>query len=144
ASDEDSVTVIVNELPATDAGADVTISEGESTTLTATGADTYLWSTGATTASISVTPNSSTTYTVTGFSNNCESTDEVLVTVNIENVTANAGSDVTICNGESTTLTATGGTTYVWSTGETTASITVNPNTTTDYTVTAFNTAQTA
>ncbi|MCK8481906.1 T9SS type A sorting domain-containing protein, partial [Psychroserpens algicola] len=144
ASDEDSVTVIVNELPATDAGADVTISEGESTTLTATGADTYLWSTGATTPSITVSPNSSTAYTVTGFSNNCESSDEVLVTVNIENVTADAGLDVTICNGESTTLTATGGTTYVWSTGETTASITVNPNTTTNYTVTAFNTAQTA
>jgi D-lyxose ketol-isomerase len=143
-SDEDSVTVTVNEIPVTDAGADVTISEGESTTLTATGADTYLWNSGETTQSITVTPGSSTTYTVTGFSNNCESSDQVTVIVETINVTANAGTDVTICNGESTTLTATGGTTYLWNTGQTTASITVNPNTTTTYIVTVFNTAQTS
>ncbi|WP_460218933.1 T9SS type A sorting domain-containing protein [Psychroserpens sp. MEBiC05023] len=143
-SDEDSVIVTVNELPNTDAGSNVTISEGESTNLTATGAESYLWNNGATTATITVTPNSTTTYSVTGFSNNCESTDDITVTVNIENVTANAGTDVTICNGESTTLTASGGTTYLWNTGQTTQSINVNPNTTTTYTVTAFNAAQTA
>ncbi|MCK8480598.1 hypothetical protein, partial [Psychroserpens algicola] len=143
-SDTDEVLVTVNAIPATDAGSDVTITEGESTTLTATGADSYLWSTGETSESISVSPNATTTYSVTGTSNGCETSDSVTVIVQSENVTANAGSDVTICNGESTTLTATGGTTYLWSTGETTASITVNPNTTTDYTVTAFNTAQTA
>ena len=143
-SDEDTVTVSVNELPTTNAGTDVTITEGESTTLTASGADTYVWSTGETTANITVSPNSTTTYSVTGFSNGCESSDDVTVSVVTENVNANAGEDVTICNGESTTLTASGGATYQWSTGETTASITVNPNSTTTYTVTAFNTSQTA
>ncbi|SDS37549.1 Por secretion system C-terminal sorting domain-containing protein [Formosa sp. Hel1_31_208] len=143
-SAEDSVIVTVNEPPTVDAGNDITITEGDTTTLTVTGADTYLWSTGETTSSISVAPNSTTTYTVTGFSNGCEASDEVIVTVEIENVTANAGSDISICNGESTTLTATGGTTYLWSTGATTSSITVSPTATTTYTVTAFNAAQTA
>ena len=39
---------------------------GESTTLTANGADTYVWSTGETTASITVAPTTTTAYTVTG------------------------------------------------------------------------------
>ncbi|MEN8194481.1 MAG: choice-of-anchor Q domain-containing protein, partial [Bacteroidota bacterium] len=51
-------------------------------------------------------------------------------------VNANAGEDQSICLGESVTLTASGGSTYSWSTGATTQSITVNPNETTTYTVT--------
>ena len=46
-----------------------------------------------------------------------------------------------ICQGSSTTLTAAGGTTYLWSPGgETTASITVSPSSTTTYGVTITNT----
>lgn len=41
-----------------------------------------------------------------------------------------------ICKGESVTLTATGGVSYLWSTGQTTASITVSPIVNTTYTVT--------
>ncbi len=143
-SDSDSVIVTVTELPAVNAGADVTIIENESTTLTATGADSYLWSTGETTASITVSPLSTTVYTVTGFLNGCEASDDLTVTVNVESVSANAGADVTICEGESTVLTASGGTTYLWNTGETTASISVSPNSTSTFTVTAFNANQTA
>ena len=134
----------MNETPNTNAGSDVTISEGESTTLTATGADTYVWNTGETTASIVVSPNTTTSYSVTGFMNGCETTDEVIVTVETGIINASAGPDVAICNGESTTLTASGGTTYLWNTGETTTSISVAPNATTTYTVTAYNADQTA
>lgn len=42
------------------------IESGESTTLTASGASAYLWNTGDTTASITVSPVNTTTYTVTG------------------------------------------------------------------------------
>jgi subtilisin-like proprotein convertase family protein len=49
---------------------------------------------------------------------------------------ANAGPDITICSGFLGTLTASGGTSYAWSTGQTTASINVTPTTTTTYTVT--------
>jgi hypothetical protein len=135
----DEVLVTVNALPNIDAGIDVSIVEGETTTLTASGAETYVWSTGETTTSINVNPTSTTTYSVTGFSNGCEATDEVTVVVETESVIANAGADVSICEGESTILTASGGATYVWSTGETTSSIEVNPNVTTTYSVTVFN-----
>ncbi len=133
----DSVIVNVNSLPIADAGEDVSIIEGESVTLTANGGDNYLWNTGATTQSITVSPYATTMYSVTVTSNNCESTDSVVVTVNAIEVIADAGEDETICEGESVTLTANGGDSYVWNTGATTQSIMVSPNTTTEYTVTA-------
>ncbi len=137
-SSTDEVMVSVNELPIVDAGSNVTINVGESTTLTATGADTYLWSTGETTQSITVSPVETTTYSVTGFTNGCENTNTVTVFLQGSTVVADAGEDVSICEGEEVVLTATGGATYEWSTGETTQSITVSPIETTIYTVTVF------
>ena len=48
---------------------------------------------------------------------------------------ASVSGDMMICSGESTTLTASGGSDYLWNTGEQTASITVMPSTTTTYLV---------
>ncbi len=135
-SDTDDVTVTVNPVPTINAGADVTINSGDSVTLTATGGASYSWNTGATTSSITVNPTVTSTYTVTGTLNGCQSTDTVTVFVN--NLQANAGPDVSICHGYSTTLTASGGDTYLWSTGATTSSITVNPTSTSTYSVTVF------
>lgn len=117
------------------AGPDVDLCEGDSTVLTATGGTSYVWNTGETTASITVSPNVTTTYTVTVSDGTGTATDSVTVTVNALPI-ANAGADVTIDQGNATTLTATGGGTYLWSTGATTASITVSPTSTTIYTVT--------
>jgi len=50
--------------------------------------------------------------------------------------TANAGTDQTIIAGQNVTLTATGGGTYQWSSGDNTASTTISPAATTIYTVT--------
>ena len=215
-----------------------TIDYGESTTLTASGASSYQWSTNATTASITVSPTSTTTYTVTGTNSyGCTATAAKTVTVNpivptvttdvVSNITANTascGGDVTSnsgaivtargvcwstsqnptisdnhttngsgngsfssyitglmpnttyyvrayatnsagtgygtqksfttnCNtvnlsitgtttidyGQSTTLTASGASSYQWSTNAITASITVSPMSTTTYTVTGTN-----
>ena len=56
---------------------------GFSTTLTANGAATYTWSTSAASQSISVSPTSLTTYTVTGTSiGGCNNTDTIQVSVN--------------------------------------------------------------
>jgi len=61
---------------------------------------------------------------------NCIPTPPCTFTANI------SGSD-SICSGNTALLTAGGGNTYLWSTGETTASITVSPLLSTTYTVTA-------
>ena len=137
-TDSEDVIVTVNPQPPADAGIDVTICNGNSATLTATGGDGYEWNSGETIASITVTPTSTTTYTVivTGV-NGCTDTDDVVVD---PLPIANAGSDETICDGESTILTATGGDTYNWNTGPTTASITVSPTVTTTYTITVTET----
>ena len=103
--------------------------------MTASGGSVYKWSTGATTMSITVSPGVTTTYSVTVSEGFVSDTDEVIVTVS-EVPLADAGTDVTIESGQSTTLTATGGDTYIWSNGAATASITVNPTVTTTYEVT--------
>ncbi|WP_179334812.1 Ig-like domain-containing protein [Winogradskyella costae] len=135
-SDTDSVTVIVNELPTITISESITIIEGDSTNLLVSGAETYLWNTGDNENSITVNPTETTTYSVTGFSaNGCQSVAEVTVTV-IAEINADAGNDVAICFGESVTLNASGGINYAWSTGETDASLTLNPIETTTYMVT--------
>ncbi|MCF8450401.1 MAG: Ig-like domain-containing protein, partial [Taibaiella sp.] len=139
-------TVSVNPLPTIGAGAGVAICNGASTTLNATGGDTYLWSPGtslsATTgSSVVATPTIATTYTVSGTdANGCVNTATTTVSVNAS-PTISAGTDEAICLGTSTVLTATGGTTYTWTpaaglSATTGASVTANPTTTTTYTVT--------
>ena len=139
----DDVLVTVNALPAANAGADVNIETGQSTTLTASGGDTYLWSTGETTASITVKPDSSTNFEVIVTIGGCSSTDIVTVMVNgsappATNIVADAGQDIIICKGNSAVLTASGGTSYIWSKGEKTKSIVVSPEKTTTYSVTVI------
>jgi len=112
------------------------ICEGDSTTLTASGASTYSWNTGDNTASITVTPSSTTTYTVTGTSGTCSATATITVTVNpLPTVTAEASINP-VCSGQSTTLSAQGASTYSWSNGMSGQAINVIPNNTTTYSVT--------
>jgi gliding motility-associated-like protein len=138
--DDTTISVTVWASPVADAGLDASVCNGSSATLTATGGASYSWSSGQTTASITVSPVATTNYTVTVTSvNGCTDTDVATVSVNTMPV-ANAGLDQTICQGGSATLTATGaggGGTYTWSNGATTATITVNPGSTQIYTVTA-------
>ena len=100
--------------------ADAEICEGETATLTASGADEYTWQPGgATGATITVNPASTTTYTVTGKSNtaSCAGDDksEAIVTVRLKpvvNVT-----DITICTGDTAKLNGSvtqGGNTGSW------------------------------
>lgn len=135
-SDSDSVTITVNETPDITVSNDVAILDGETVTLTANGGDNYLWNTGETTASIVVTPSVTTTYTVVSTAiGGCADIEQVTVTI-IPEVVADAGEDATICSGETITLNASGGGTYLWDTGDTTAELIVSPVVTTTYTVT--------
>ncbi|CDF79990.1 PKD domain-containing protein [Formosa agariphila KMM 3901] len=136
-SSSDEVTVTVSPRQTINAGSDKTIDLGESTTLSVSGTGSIKWSTGESTPDITVSPEQTTTYTVTVSQNGCESQDQVTVTVNANKVEviADAGDNQTICEGETVTLTASGGTSYKWSNGSTSSSISVSPNTTTTYSV---------
>ncbi|WP_198424764.1 SdrD B-like domain-containing protein, partial [Spirosoma endbachense] len=99
------------------------ICEGQTGTLTASGATTYLWSNGATGSSISV--NVAGTYSVTG-TTSAGCSDVATATVTINPVATLNVTSATVCEGQTGTLTASGATTYLWSNGATTASINVN------------------
>ena len=109
----DSLQVTVNDLPNVDAGNDTSICDGESVSLTASGALTYNWNNNINNAT-AFTPISTTSYTVTGTDiNGCINTDQVNVTVNSLPI-VNAGSDIAICEGDSVTLNGTGAFVYSW------------------------------
>lgn len=105
------------------------------------GGGTYLWSTGATTNSITVTPGTTTTYTVTYTLAGCTAgTETATVTVGTTPTVSVATTTPVICAGSSAAITATpsvGGGTYDWTPGSGSgASISPNPPATTTYTVT--------
>jgi len=128
--------IIVNALPTIVATASATpICIGKPTTISATGATTYVWN--PTTVGI-VNPTTSTTYNVTGTDGNgCKATSNVAVTVNqLPSIVATAN-PTSICIGTLSTITASGGTSYVWdNTLGTGASKSVSLSTTITYTVT--------
>ncbi len=113
----DSVLVTVFPAPVVEAGNDVEICDGEMTILTGTGGSTYVWNPSVSNG-IAFTPTvGSTVYTVTGTdANGCIDTDDLIVLVH-PNPIVDAGNDQLICIGASTTLTATGASTYQWNNG---------------------------
>lgn len=134
-------TLTINANPTASISGTNVICTGNSTTFTASGGGTYLWSAGAaTTAAITVSTAGTYTVTVTNAAG-CTATATRTLTVNANPIASISGLNL-ICDGASTTLTASGGTSYAWSTGGNTSSISVSPTATTTYivTVTAANT----
>jgi len=131
-----TVLVTVHPLPEVHIQGDAVRCQGESITLTATGANTYQWNSGATGASITQTPTVSMTFSVTGTDiHACQNSAMVFVTIHtLPNV--GISGDNSICQGESTQLIASGAHTYAWSTGSTGTGILVSPSASTSYTVT--------
>jgi len=112
------------------------ICPGQNITLTTSGASTYVWSGGQTTPSITIS--TAGTYTVTGTSSCGTASNTITITAgSVPSISISPGTAVNICSGQSATLTASGATTYLWSTGATTASI--NVSTAGNYTVTSSN-----
>ncbi len=107
----DQVVVTVNQ-PQVNAGPNQTVCAGTAVTLTGSGSTALSWDNNVINGA-SFTPDSTQTYTVSGTdANGCFGTDQVVVAVNTPLI--NAGSDVTICAGDSLQLTATGVQSPVW------------------------------
>ncbi|TAL60470.1 MAG: hypothetical protein EPN85_07070, partial [Bacteroidetes bacterium] len=112
--------VIVTVIPfVANAGPDVSICQGQSSTLNASGGVNYVWSpaAGLSNATISnpvANPSVTTAYTVTVTNaSGCIGVDSI--TVAAVPFVASAGPDVSICQGQSSTLNASGGSGYSWS-----------------------------
>jgi hypothetical protein len=129
--------VIVNSLPTASITANgaTTFCSGGSVNLSATSASSYLWSNGATSSSINVSTSGNFSVTVTN-ANGCSATSAVknVVVNSLPTATITANGATTFCSGTTTSLTASSASSYLWSTGATTASIT--PTTTGNYSVT--------
>ena len=98
----------------------------------------YEWPDGSTSQTLDVTIGGEYVVTVTDV-NGCSATASSEVIEDIDPPTI-VLENVDICIGEDATLIASGGVSYVWSSGETTPSITMTPSATTDFTVTVTDT----
>ncbi len=113
----DDVTITVNPLPVIDAGADQIVCENDLVTVSASGAQSYVWDNGIQDGVGFVQSPSVVTYTVIGTDGNgCQSTDQLTVTVNALPV-IDAGPDQALCDGSTVILTANGAQNYVWDNG---------------------------
>jgi len=142
-----SIVLVVHSLPPANAGNDEAICLNLSTTLNASGGSGYVWSpvTGLSNANIAnpiSSPTITTTYTVTVTDNSgCSATDNMVLIVH-PLPPADAGNNASICLGTSTTLNASGGTSYSWSPANTLSNANIanpiaSPTVNTTYVVTA-------
>jgi uncharacterized repeat protein (TIGR03803 family) len=136
--------ILINALPAVTATAsDSTICRFDSTQLSSSNANTYVWNPGALSSSSAwVFPYNTTTYTVTGTTTatGCSKTATVTITVHtLPNVLVSAAPS-TVCANAPTILTASGALTYSWVTGNLTGtSVSYSPIANTTYSVVGTN-----
>jgi gliding motility-associated-like protein len=100
------------------------ICAGDSATITATGGNIYLWNTGATSPSITVDTNITTTFSIQISNGRCylDTTYTLIVKPTGTGSISGKGS---VCLNDTVILTATGGGTYLWNTGATSSSISI-------------------
>ena len=140
------IPVTLSPAPEVDAGEDMSICSGLSVPLSATGAQSYIWTPSASLSDPNIanpvaSPASTTTYQVIGTAvNGC--TDTATLTVHVgATITLAVSADETICEGDSAQLSASGAFTYSWSpidglSDPFSANPKASPTTSTTYTVT--------
>ncbi|HTF06319.1 MAG TPA: Ig-like domain-containing protein, partial [Bacteroidia bacterium] len=138
-------TLIVNPPTISTISADgpTTFCDGDSVTLTASPGTGWIWSTGDTTQSITV-DSSGTYFVIVSDTNGCSASSALITVTESTTITASItpNGPTTFCEGDSVMLIASSGTSWLWSTGDTTQSITVDSSGT--YSVTVNNGACTA
>ncbi len=137
-----AITVVVNALPATPvitASGSTTFCTGGSVDLTSSASAGNVWSTNATTSTITVSTTGNYSVTVTD-ANGCSSASTP-ISVNVSNAPAPtiSASSTQACSGDVVTVTASAADSYLWSSGETTQSIQVSATATVYVTVTNAN-----
>ncbi|MBS1652365.1 MAG: S8 family serine peptidase [Bacteroidetes bacterium] len=132
-------TITVTTTP-TITAASQTICSGGTATLTANGATSYLWNTGATTSVITVNPMSNTNYTVNGSNGSCAGAAVVTsVTIGSSLGINISPSNPQVCIGNSITVNASGATSYTWNGSPGASAITIAPATPATYTIIGSN-----
>jgi hypothetical protein len=137
-----AITVVVNALPATPvitASGSTTFCTGGSVDLTSSASTGNVWSTNATTSTITVSTTGNYSVTVTD-ANGCASASTP-ISVNVSNAPAPtiSASSTQACSGDVVTVTASAADSYLWSSGETTQSIQVSATAAVFVTVTNVN-----
>jgi hypothetical protein len=135
-----TVNLFVEPPPIISINGNTTICASQSVALSASGANNYVWSPGAITGSlVVVAPTVNTTYSVVGTNSaGCNGTAAITIAISNTIPISITSPSTVICIGESTTLTASGASAYVWLPGnENTASIVVSPTSYSSFTVLA-------
>ncbi|MBN4052395.1 gliding motility-associated C-terminal domain-containing protein, partial [Sphingobacteriaceae bacterium AH-315-L07] len=148
----DSITVVVHNLPSVNLSNDTAICINQNVTLTSVDNSSivsYSWNPDSSLSNDTITnpvanPDDTTQYVLTVLdTNGCQNTDSVIINVvKVTPLIVNGGAE-TICFGDTAKLSANGGTSYIWSPGKslndsTIASPVAKPDSTTTFTVTAF------
>ncbi len=120
-------TVVIGNYPFTpvNLGPDISVCQGSAMLNAGGGYSSYLWNTGATTPSITVTSQGTYSVTVTG-AGGCVASDDI--NVSFSNFTFSLGPNVTVCEPQTVTLNPqlVGIFNYNWNTGGTTPTITLS------------------
>jgi hypothetical protein len=129
--------ITVNNLPTVSANASASVvCTGVSIVLTGGGATTYTWTGGVSNGIAFVPPTGNTNYTVSGTNaSGCTNIAIKAITVNVLPIIVASTSNTMLCAGQTATLSASGASTYTWSTTANTTSIIVTPTVATTYTV---------
>lgn len=116
------------------------ICPGQSLALLGSGANSYTWSNGSNSSSITVSPQVTSSFTLSGYIGCAGSTSQTVATVFVKDAPVMSISGTSsVCSRNAATLTASGADSYLWSNGAQASSITFTPLTTTVYTVTGTN-----
>jgi hypothetical protein len=104
-------------------GNDTTLCQGQSITLNADPAVSYVWSNGSTTPSVNIS--SPGIYWILTDNGQCSATDSIIISVD-QYPSPDLGNDLSLCLGQSVTLNADSAISYLWSNGITTRSVNVS------------------
>ena len=128
---KDTVTITVHPLPNIDAGNNLSLCLEDSITLNASNGDSYTWLpnyniSNTNTYNPVIYPQTDTTYFVTGVdTNGCANIDSIQITIDAL-PTITTSNDTSLCSGDSISISASGGVSYLWLTTDSIDQTTIN------------------